>query len=132
MGKGRSSFRQEEMRRIITAWKAGGGRWPATTAEIARFAVHNHLYTSQSLALLCQGELARAMREEYVKDSVGRPVRKLHAAKVSEHDENGARTQRTLWGDIETADRIFMEASFQQRRTQIVGDCCRANASTLL
>ncbi len=127
MAKRRSSVRQEEMRRIIEAWKAQGGRWPATSAEIARFAIHNHLYTAQSLALLCGRELARAMREEYIKDDLGRPVRKLHAAKVSERDEDGSRTQRTLWGDIETADRIFMEASFQQRRTQIVGDCYQLN-----
>lgn len=125
MAKRRSSFRREEMKRIIEAWKAQGGRWPATVGEISRFAVHNNLYSSQSLALLCARELARAMREEYVKDDSGRPVRKLHAVKITERDENGRKTQRTLWGDEETFNRHFMETSFQQRRTQIVGDCCQ-------
>jgi hypothetical protein len=125
MSKRHSSFRKEEMRRIIEAWKASGGRWPATSAEIARFAIHNHLYNSQSLALLCARELARSMREEYTKDESGRSVRKLHAVKITERDESGKKTQRTLWGDEETFDRMFMETSFQQRRTQIVGDCCQ-------
>jgi hypothetical protein len=125
MGRPRSSMRQEEMRRIIEKWKASGGRWPATTAEIARFAIHNNLYNPQSLALLCARELSRTMREENIKGNAGRTVRKLHAVKVTEPDESGKPTQRTLWGDDETFDRLFMETSFQQRRTQIVGDCCQ-------
>ncbi len=63
------------------------------------------------------------MRESYLTDDNGRPVRKLHAARFHQKDKEGKETQMTLWADIDTADKAFMEVAFQQRREQIVGDC---------
>lgn len=34
--------------------------------------------------------------------------------------------QLTLWADIDTAPRVFMEKSFAQRRKAIVNDCYQA------
>lgn len=67
---------------------------------------------------MCANDLARAMREEYRTDPQGRRVRTKHAAKLVEGDE-----QPTLWADMRTAPRIFMERAFAQRRGNIVGDC---------
>src|SRR5438552_597138 len=106
------------MMHIVDAWKAKGGSWPAPVAEIVDFAFRNRLYNVQArLKKLCARDLAKAMREEYVRDSLGRPVRRLHAARFSEPDESGKK-QLTLWADIDTADRDFMEVAFQQRREQ--------------
>jgi hypothetical protein len=112
------------MMRIIEAWKAEGGEWPASTKDIASFALRKGLYSAQArLKELCARDLAKAMREEYIRDSQGRPVRRLHAARLSGPEESGAKKQLTLWADIDTAERDFMEVAFQQRREQIVGDC---------
>jgi hypothetical protein len=64
--------------------------------------------------------LGRALREEYFTDPQGRRVRSKH---VIVEEKNGEQT--SLWGDIRTADPKHMALSFQQRRRQIVGDCCQ-------
>ncbi len=69
---------------------------------------------------LCREHFARAMREDYTTDANGRPVRLKHAARIKRGDE-----QLTLWADIRKAPREHMVAAFQQRRQQIVGDCCQ-------
>jgi hypothetical protein len=115
---------KEEMMQIVEAWKSSGGRWPAPVGEIVDFAIRNRLYnTPTRLRQLCARDLTEAMREEYVTDSQNRPVRKLHAARITDTDEDGGTIQRTLWADIDTAPRKFMELAFRQRRGQIVGDC---------
>lgn len=125
--KVRSTVR-DEMMQIVDAWKAGGGAWPASTAEIAEFAVRKKLYNVPArIRMMCAKDLAKAMREDYITDSDGRPVRRLHAARFVEEDGEGKPKQRTLWDDIDTADSSFMEVAFQQRRQQIVGDCRQLN-----
>ena len=110
--------------RIIEAWKAEGGQWPASANEIANFALRKGLYSAQArLKQLCARDIAGAMREEHIRDSHGRPVRKLHAARGAGSGGDGDGKQLTLWADIDTADRDFMGVAFQQRREQIVGDC---------
>jgi hypothetical protein len=79
------------------------------------------------LRQMCARDLTDAMREEYITDGQGRPVRKLHAARMPDVDDEGRETQRTLWADIDTAPKEFMEVAFQQRREQIVGDCRQLN-----
>lgn len=111
--------------RIVKAWEAAGNKWPAPSKAIAEFAIANNLWATHrgQLVKVCARELARAMREDYIVDELGRPVRRLHAARMGERDENGEWVQQTLWGDIRQMDRDFMEVSFQSRRGQIVGDC---------
>lgn len=113
-----------EMMKIVDAWKANGGRWPAPVSAIVDFAISRKLYNAHArIRRMCANDLTDAMREEYLKDTRGRPVRKLHAARVPDLDDEGKRTQRTFWADIDTAPRDFMEIAFQQRREQVVGDC---------
>lgn len=128
MGKRMTATLKSEMMNIVEAWKAGGGKWPAQVSEIVDFAIRRRLYNAPArLRRMCARDLADAMREEYIKDGKGRPVRQLHAARLPDIDDEGNKTQRTLWADIDTAPRDFMEVAFQQRREQIVGDCRQLN-----
>jgi hypothetical protein len=108
----------EQMQKIVGKYREAGGEWPATTVEIALWAMNSHLWEPQreEVIHICAEQLARAMREEYIRDPQGRTVRAKHAARQ-------AGTQTVLWDDIRTATRGHMEIAFAQRRMQIVGDC---------
>ena len=110
----------EQMQAIVTNYIDAGEPWPASTHEIASWAIRNGRWAAHpsSLVDLCADQLARAMREDYIADPQGRRVRAKHAARIRRHGE-----QISLWADIRTADRTHMEVAFQQRRQQIVGDC---------
>ena len=108
------------MQRIVRDYRADGQEWPATTREIAVWAISRKRWEPQRSALIdqCAEHLARAMREEYITDPQGRTVRAKHAARIKRDAQ-----QLVLWADIRTASRQHMEIAFQQRRQQIVGDC---------
>ena len=112
----------EQMQAITDGYIKAGEVWPASTREIAGWAIRNGRWEPQrsSIVDLCARQLARAMREEYVMDAQGRRVRSKHAARMSTHGK-----QITLWADIRTASRDHMEIAFQQRRQQVVGDCAQ-------
>jgi hypothetical protein len=63
-------------------------------------------------------DMARALREEYGTDSLGRRYRKNHAVRV-----NKAGVQHTFWAILGYAPRDHMQKAFIQRREQIVGEC---------
>lgn len=115
----------EQMQTLVTKYITAGEPWPASTRQIASWALQNRLWSPQRSALVsqCADQLARAMREEYITDPQGRVVRAKHAARVETTGE-----QTTLWADIRTASRDHMEIAFQQRRQQIVGDCRQLHA----
>jgi len=106
----------EQMQKIVDKYRGAGEIWPATTREIAAWAIHNKQWEAHGSEMIniCTEHLARAMREEYIKDPQGRNVRAKHAARMH---------QTVLWDDIRTASREHMKVAFQQRRQQIVGDC---------
>ncbi|MGB6874206.1 MAG: hypothetical protein WBE46_08800 [Dehalococcoidia bacterium] len=108
----------EQLQHIVNRYIEAGGEWPATTREIAFWAINNKLWEPQrgKIIDICAEQLAHALREEYVTDPQGRKVRAKHAARISG-------TQQVLWDDIRTASREHMQAALQQRRQQIVGDC---------
>lgn len=110
----------EQLQKIVREYIEGGGEWPATTRQIAVWAIERKRWAPQSDTLIsqCAEQLARAMREEYILDPQGRTVRAKHAARLQQDGE-----QQVLWADIRTAERSHMEIAFQQRRQQIVGDC---------
>ncbi len=116
---------KEQLQRIVNQYIDAGGEWPATSHQIAKFAIDNHLWEAQRTTVmdLCAEQLARAMREEYIHDPQGRIVRAKHAARVSGK-------QTVLWGDIRTASREHMVIALQQRRHQVVGDCRQLKADT--
>lgn len=63
-------------------------------------------------------DMARALREEYGTDRLGRRYRKNHAVRV-----NRGGVQHTFWAILGNAPREHMQKAFIQRREQIVGDC---------
>lgn len=90
-----------------------------TTKELAVWAIRTGRWEPPPDLLLkkCQEEFSRALREQYIKDDCGRPVRAKHVARITK----GA-VQQYLWADIRHAKRSHMETAFQQRRRQISGD----------
>jgi hypothetical protein len=109
-----------QMQKIVSDYRAAGQPWPATSREIAQWAISTTKWNMPSEAVLkkCANDLADAMRESYFTDSKGRRVRALHPAPV--------RRQGVLfieWDDIRTAPRKHMQMSFQNHRKNIVGEC---------
>jgi hypothetical protein len=89
--------------REIAIWLIQTGRWEAPYDLTIR---------------QCREDVAKAMREQYIKDDNGRSVRAKHVARIAQGGE-----QRHLWADIRRTNRSFMETALQQRRGQILGDC---------
>jgi hypothetical protein len=115
----------EQLQRIVNSYISAGEPWPASTRDVARWAISEGLWQPQRSDFVeqCADQLSRAMREEYIRDPQGRVVRAKHAARV----ERGGK-QLTLWADIRTAQPEHMLMAFQQRRQQIVGDCRQLKA----
>jgi len=103
----------EQMQAIVTRYIESGEPWPASTHEIAAWAIRTRRWEPPhpSMVDMSADQLARAMREDYITDPQGRRVRSKHAARVKRHGQ-----QITLWADIRNADRRHMEMAFQQRR----------------
>ena len=115
----------KQMQRIVNEYIEAGQKWPATTRQMAQWAIKNKKWAPQPSAIVdqCADQLAKAMKEEYITDAKGRVVRAKHAARVEINGE-----QTTLWADIRTADRKHMEIAFKQRRGQILGECRQLKA----
>jgi len=115
-----ATIHTRQMQHIVRRYREAGQKWPATTHEMAKWAVAQKLWAPQPSTIIdqCADHLARAMREEYITDPQGRAVRAKHAARVEVSGE-----QATLWADIRTAPRNHMETAFRQRRGQILGEC---------
>ena len=92
----------------IANWAMSTGRWEPPNGLISR---------------KCREDFARALRQEYIHDGNNRPIRVKHAARIRRDGQ-----QLTLWADIRQAPRSHMEVAFQQRREQVVGDCCQLDA----
>lgn len=92
----------------------------ATTKEIALWLIQTGRWEAPSglLVRICREDVARALRDQYISDNKGRPVRAKHVSRIIQGGQ-----QLHLWADIRTAPREFMESAFQQRREQIVCDC---------
>jgi hypothetical protein len=117
----------EQNKRIVGQYREAGEPWPATSTDIARWAIQRQLWQIHPGAIVrqCADQIANAMREEIYTDPQGRRVRLLHAAPYS---KNGR--QYLLWDDMRTASNRQMHAAFQNRRQQIVMDCHQLKMDT--
>lgn len=108
----------EQMQKMVQTYRSSGGKWPASSREIAQWAISTRHWTPQASAIVaqCADQISKALRDEYYTDPQGRKVRINHAA----HSDG---EQLVLWDDIRTATPEHMLLSFQQRRQQILGDC---------
>ena len=111
---------KNQLQRIVKDYRQSGQEWPASSADIARWALKNKKYDlrTPTIEKIVRRELAQAMREEYITDAKGRRVRAKHPAKVKRNGE-----QITIWDDIRTAPRTHMEMAFANRRNHIVAEC---------
>lgn len=115
----------QQLQRIVRAYLDDSQPWPATTRQIAAWAIRRGRWQPQPFALInqCADQLARAMREEHITDDNGRIIRAKHVARIEQSGE-----QTALWADIRSASCEHMQIAFQQRRQQIVGDCRQLKA----
>ena len=115
----------QQLQNIVKRYMQNGMDWPATTRQIAAWAINQGLWKPAPSDLVdqCAEVLARAMREDYFVDPQGRTVRAKHVARTEREGK-----QLMLWADIRTAPREHMAIAFQQRRQQIVGDCRQLKA----
>jgi hypothetical protein len=113
------------MQGLVEEYRAAGNDWPAASITIARWAIRHGKWTRHgtTLAKICARDISKALRDEMYLDPQGRRVRTKHAARYTREMPDGSCEQYTLWADVRTADRKFMEVAFKQRRTQIVSDC---------
>jgi hypothetical protein len=79
----------EQNQDIIRRYRAAGQKWPATTAEMAVWAIQVQAWapSRESLITQCAGQFADALREEYYVDPQGRRVRTKQTARVLLHGE---------------------------------------------
>ncbi len=108
----------DQIQKMVQIYREEGGKWPASSREIAQWAISTSRWVPQPSAIVaqCADHISKALRDEYYTDPQGRRVRINHAA-----HSNGE--QLVLWDDIRTAKPGHMLLSFQQRRRQILGDC---------
>ncbi len=89
---------------------------------VARWATERGLLKPRQLDInrFLARQISRALRGDTFIDRQGRKVRSKHVVV-----RNVGGVQTSLWGDMRQAPREHMQISFQQRRRQIVGDCCQ-------
>lgn len=106
---------------IVYRYLGDGGTEPINLDALARYAINNGLWKKHRSALvqLCKRDFSRAFREQFHTDAQGRQVRTYHATK----SYSGGTEQHVFWADLRTAPPEHVELAFQQRRSQIVGDC---------
>jgi hypothetical protein len=101
-----------------------GADGPIDLDSLAKYAIAGGHYFVGDLEDIrlqkCKQAFSRAFREQYHRDAQGRHVRTWHAKVDKSRSE-----QHTFWGDMRTAPEEHMEVAFQQRRSQIVGDCAQ-------
>jgi hypothetical protein len=123
MGRNYSQRKKtDQMMDIVHLYLEAGGEEPFDLETLAKFAMVNGHWergNADELRLqMCKREFSRAFREQHHRDPQKREVRTYHAVQTSEG--NG---KKIRWGDMRKEPPEHMEVAFQQRRSQIVGDC---------
>jgi len=118
-------FKKEYLHEIVQKYRDAGEEWPASSKMIAAWAIRKKLWEPEPTNLItkCASEIADALRVEYFTDPQGRKVRKKHAVRELHTLSDGTQRQMVFWFDIEDAPPKEMQAAFQQRRMQVLGDC---------
>jgi len=110
----------EQMRAIFDRYRDEVDPSPVSLDDVAAWALMNNLYhpAPRDVAKLCRDDLADSLRQEKRVDEKGRKYRAKHSVRTTADG-----LQLSLWADIDSAPRGFMEKSFAQRRKSIVDDC---------
>jgi hypothetical protein len=119
----------EQLQRIWHDYEREHGNIPATAREAVKWGVSRGMVEAPApdpYDKLAE-DMARALREEYGTDSLGRRYRKNHAVRILKSG-----VQYTMWATLETAPRNHMQKAFIQRRMQIVDDCAQLDTDVLV
>ena len=110
----------EQLQRIWHAYEEDHGHIPATARDAVTWGVEMGMMSLPDIDPYdrLSGDMAKALREEYAIDLLGRRYRKNHAVRVTK-----AGVQFTIWAVLRNAPIKHMQKAFIQRREQIVGDC---------
>ena len=110
----------KQLQRIWHTFEAKHGYAPATMRDAVKWGVVEGLMELPELDPYDRlaEDMAKALREEYGTDALGRRYRKNHAVRITKGG-----VQLTMWAVLGTAPREYMQKAFIQRREQIVGDC---------
>jgi hypothetical protein len=110
---------EQQILQIIEDYRSSGEPWPATSPQMAEWAVRRKRYqlTEGMAVAQCAERLSRTMQRQHVRDHRGRSVRRYYSARVRRND------QLVMAWDDWNADRPFMEMSAANRRNQILGEC---------
>jgi hypothetical protein len=84
MRKIMADTKTKQLQRIVNAYMESGQPWPATTHEMAAWAISKKLWQAPQSTIIdeCADQLAGAMREEHIVDPQGRTVRAKHVARI--------------------------------------------------
>lgn len=110
----------EQLQRVWHSFEKENGFQPSSARDAVKWGVERGLIVvspPDPYDKLAE-DMARALREEYGTDHLGRRYRKNHAVRVSKGG-----VQLTFWAILGEAPRDHMQKAFVQRREQIVGDC---------
>lgn len=110
----------EQMQAIFDRFTEEVGSAPVSLDEVAAWAIERGLYrpAPRDIVKICRDALADSLRQEKRIDAKGRKYRAKHSIRTWIEGQ-----QLSLWADIDTAPRSFLEKSFGQRRKAIVDDC---------
>lgn len=110
----------EQMQAIFDRFTEEVSTDPVSLDEVAAWAIERGLYrpAPRDIVKICRDALADSLRQEKRVDAKGRKYRAKHSIRTWIEGQ-----QLSLWADIDTAPRSFMEKSFGQRRKSIVDDC---------
>lgn len=114
----------EVLQKDATKFQRETGKAQYTVKELAVWAIKNRHWEPPADLVLrrCCEDFSRALREQHFENSDGSTIRVNHVARVIRGDR-----QLHLWSDIRRAPHDHVEASFGQRRKQIVGECRQLN-----
>jgi hypothetical protein len=110
----------EQNQKIVARYREGGQPWPASSLDIARWAIAKKLWEIHPAKIVrqCADQIADAMRQEYITDPQGRRVRVKHVAPYNERGQTSFK-----WDDMRSATHLHMRTSFAYKRQLIVSDC---------
>lgn len=110
----------EQMQAIFDRYTEEVSGDPVSLDEVAAWAIGQGLYhpAPRDIVKICRDDLADSLRQERRVDAAGRKYRAKHSVRSWIGGQ-----QFSLWADIDTAPRSFLEKSFGQRRKAIADDC---------
>ncbi|QNQ10412.1 hypothetical protein [Sphingomonas alpina] len=110
----------EQMQAIFDRYTEEVSSDPVSLDEVAIWAIDRGLYrpAPRDIVKIFRDALADSLRQEKRVDAKGRKYRAKHSMRTWVKGQ-----QLSLWADIDTAPRSFLEKSFSQRRKAIADDC---------